>query len=273
LPERSDVLPPYPLLVTIGQDDDGLHLVNLEQLCVVALAGDPELGKALARHIAAELALNPWSAIVEVNVIGLGEELAPLDSLRLRHHENGEQESKLLFVGPTAQAIHEAQRRCMVEDVAAILARQFGKGETERDRTVGGKRAPHIAQSDGLRPGPEYVLEHRSRRALERGGNARRSAQEVEGRAYQDNEHNRPDSLEGPYSPHGRAQILPEPQGDAGYQKYGENGGGNAQGNAEEEVELPQVGHDAGEKHTSDESKGPNKQYAADSKSAPRQPM
>lgn len=41
--------------------------------------------------------------------------------------ENGEQESKLLFVGPTAQAIHEAQRRCMVEDVAAVLARQFEK--------------------------------------------------------------------------------------------------------------------------------------------------
>jgi hypothetical protein len=43
------------------------------------------------------------------------------------YHENGEQESKLLFAGPTAQAIHEAQRRCMLEDVAAILGRQFGK--------------------------------------------------------------------------------------------------------------------------------------------------
>src|ERR1041384_7828659 len=43
--------------------------------------------------------------------------------------ENGEQESKLLFVGPTAQAIHEAQRRCMVEDVVAILGRQFEKEE------------------------------------------------------------------------------------------------------------------------------------------------
>ena len=43
------------------------------------------------------------------------------------YHENGEQESKLLFVGPTAQAIHEAQRRCMIEDVAAILGRQFDK--------------------------------------------------------------------------------------------------------------------------------------------------
>ena len=45
------------------------------------------------------------------------------------YHENGEQESKLLFVGPTAQAIHEAQRRCMLEDVGAILGRQFEKGE------------------------------------------------------------------------------------------------------------------------------------------------
>src|SRR6266436_1051130 len=43
------------------------------------------------------------------------------------YHENGEQDSRLLFVGPSAQAIHEAQRRCMIEDVAAVLARQFEK--------------------------------------------------------------------------------------------------------------------------------------------------
>src|SRR5262245_8259003 len=43
------------------------------------------------------------------------------------YHQNGEQESKLLFVGPTPQAIHEAQRRCMIEDITAILARQFDK--------------------------------------------------------------------------------------------------------------------------------------------------
>jgi hypothetical protein len=43
--------------------------------------------------------------------------------------ENGEQESRLMFVGPTAQAIHDAQRRCMVEDVAVILGRQFDKNE------------------------------------------------------------------------------------------------------------------------------------------------
>ena len=50
--------------------------------------------------------------------------------------ENGEQESKLLFVGPTAQAIHEAQRRCMVEDVAAILGRQFDKTAVSQVTTL-----------------------------------------------------------------------------------------------------------------------------------------
>jgi hypothetical protein len=43
--------------------------------------------------------------------------------------DNGEQEARLLFVGPTAHSIHEAQRRCMVEDVSALLARQFGKDQ------------------------------------------------------------------------------------------------------------------------------------------------
>ena len=41
--------------------------------------------------------------------------------------DNGEQESRLLFVGPTAHAIHEAQRRCMLEDISSLLARQFSK--------------------------------------------------------------------------------------------------------------------------------------------------
>jgi hypothetical protein len=52
------------------------------------------------------------------------------------YHENGEQESKLLFVGPTAQAIHEAQRRCMLEDVAAILGRQFDKERVAEATTL-----------------------------------------------------------------------------------------------------------------------------------------
>lgn len=43
------------------------------------------------------------------------------------YRDNGEQDSELLFVGPTPQAIQEAQRRCMIEDVSALLGRQFSK--------------------------------------------------------------------------------------------------------------------------------------------------
>jgi nucleoid-associated protein YgaU len=91
VPERQDMLSPYPLLVTIGHDSAGLQLVNLEHLGVAALTGDPERTAALARHMAAELTLNPWSVLVEVNMIGFGEELSALDDVRLRHHADGAQ--------------------------------------------------------------------------------------------------------------------------------------------------------------------------------------
>ena len=87
----TDVLAPYPLLVSIGQDAaGGLHLLNLETFGVAGLSGDTDAATALARHVAAELALNPWSALVNVNVIGFGHELAELDTLRLHHHDNGD---------------------------------------------------------------------------------------------------------------------------------------------------------------------------------------
>ncbi|HYD56438.1 MAG TPA: DUF6806 family protein [Burkholderiales bacterium] len=52
------------------------------------------------------------------------------------YHDNGDQESKLLFVGPTAKAIHEAQRRCMLEDITALLGRQFEPGDVARVTTL-----------------------------------------------------------------------------------------------------------------------------------------
>lgn len=83
----DDVLSPYPMLVSVGRDDAGaLWLVNLEPLRSVALTGDPEYAVALARHFAAELALNPWSLLVQTATFGLGEELGDLDTLRLRSY-------------------------------------------------------------------------------------------------------------------------------------------------------------------------------------------
>jgi hypothetical protein len=52
------------------------------------------------------------------------------------YQDSGEQEGQLLFVGPTPLAIHEAQRRCMLEDVSAMLGRQFEKSWVEEALTV-----------------------------------------------------------------------------------------------------------------------------------------
>lgn len=83
----EDEIAPYPLLVTIGRDDAGrLHLINLEHLGAVTLAGDTNAATALARHVAAELTLNPWSLLVETDLVGIGSELVDLDRTRLRHH-------------------------------------------------------------------------------------------------------------------------------------------------------------------------------------------
>ncbi|MDB5243546.1 MAG: LysM domain/BON superfamily protein, partial [Spirosoma sp.] len=84
----DDVLSPYPMLVSVGHDTTGvLWLVNLEPMGSIALTGDPEGAQDFARHVAAELALNPWSVLVQTDTFGLGEELGDLDTLRLRTHE------------------------------------------------------------------------------------------------------------------------------------------------------------------------------------------
>ena len=41
------------------------------------------------------------------------------------YHENGDDEIQLMFVGPSQESIHLAQRRRMIEDVSALLARHF----------------------------------------------------------------------------------------------------------------------------------------------------
>jgi hypothetical protein len=100
-------------LKSLEPDEPGVKYDEKELILTVCWTG--EIGRSFHGALEAALdALGPFCyEAVEVDLT--------------LYHENGEQESKLLFVGPTAQAIHEAQRRCMLEDVTAILARQFGK--------------------------------------------------------------------------------------------------------------------------------------------------
>jgi nucleoid-associated protein YgaU len=77
---------PYPLLVTIGRADTGeLWLLNCEDLGILTLAGDSDRSRDFARHLVAQLAVNPWSHGVTVDCIGIAAEAEPLGD-GIRYH-------------------------------------------------------------------------------------------------------------------------------------------------------------------------------------------
>jgi hypothetical protein len=107
---------------SLEPDEPGIKYDEKELILAICWTG--EIGRS-------------FHGVLEAALDGLGPYCYEAVEVELTlYHENGEQESKLLFVGPTAHAIHEAQRRCMVEDVAAILARQFAKEEVAQVTTI-----------------------------------------------------------------------------------------------------------------------------------------
>lgn len=116
--EQCDAVAPYPLLISVGRDDDGgLVLLNLEEARCVVITGDEEKAVALGRHMAAELSLNPWSTLVEIDTLGLCEELAAIDPLRLRQHPPGE----TAFLDHLADDLHSEDPSLEPDQFRAVL--------------------------------------------------------------------------------------------------------------------------------------------------------
>lgn len=87
-PFDEDSAPPWPQLATIGMDDAGSwRLLNLEVLGVVSLTGPPAFAVDLARYIVAELAVAPWARDLQVDCVGVCNELIKLNPARLRYFE------------------------------------------------------------------------------------------------------------------------------------------------------------------------------------------
>jgi LysM repeat protein len=123
-PHVVDQPAPYPLLVTIGSDDDGhVWLLNLEELAVVNITGDSTYRTDFARYLAAELACNPWSDAVTVDCVGVAGEVAALNPDRIRTHTAGTNPAAELL----ADAVATLGRADEVEaDIATARAQQAG---------------------------------------------------------------------------------------------------------------------------------------------------
>ena len=105
-PRPEDSFPPYPLLVSVGQSDDTAFVfLNLEELRTVSVTGEDDRKSSFARHLAAELAVNPWSAVTTVDVLGLGADLATFNLGRVRTHPAGETE----FIAQLTRTSHGQQ--------------------------------------------------------------------------------------------------------------------------------------------------------------------
>lgn len=151
LPE-SDRPAPFPLLAAVGQTSSGhLVLTNLEEFGCVRIAGDDTAAKALARSITAELTLSPWSVLADIDTIGIADELADLDPMRLHHHTSDDTAFLTQMVEELVQqGDREPETFHAVVTVSAVGADQLAQSIAARhDRvgaalvTVGGHERAH----------------------------------------------------------------------------------------------------------------------------------
>ncbi len=100
---------------SVYEDEPGIVFDGRERLLEICWTGD--VGRAFRDAVETALrGLDPYTeraAEIEVTY----------------YHDDGQDEFGVVFVGPTPEAIHEAQRQAMIEDVSHILARQFGESE------------------------------------------------------------------------------------------------------------------------------------------------
>ncbi|KOU53108.1 hypothetical protein ADK55_15755, partial [Streptomyces sp. WM4235] len=116
--ELGDVHAPYPGLVTLGADDDGLVLADLTTCGVLLLDGTPDEVLEVARALALELGTCRWTDYSEILTTGLGARLSgllpqgrirtmphlpavatDLGELLLEAHQSGEQVLPWLMIG------------------------------------------------------------------------------------------------------------------------------------------------------------------------------
>jgi hypothetical protein len=135
---------PFPGLVSLGTDDDGRVLVDLEAAHgLIAITGPEELVQAALAAMAMELATNQWSDQMEVTLVGFGQELTTIAPDRVR------------AVDSLAEVLPGLEARAAEAEAAAAAG---GAGWVLTGRTRGaqpGVWAPHYLIMAEPPAGPE----------------------------------------------------------------------------------------------------------------------
>ena len=103
---------PFPTLVSVGYTTTGEHwLLDLERVAAMSLSGDPKRCLNLARFLAAELAHNAWSEMLQVTLVGFGKEMADINPERLTYTEDFSKAIAALNgdLASTRDALHHTQ--------------------------------------------------------------------------------------------------------------------------------------------------------------------
>lgn len=86
---RESYFAPFPTLTSVGYTADGERwMLDLERIAALSLCGDAERCLNLARYLAAELAHNTWSEMLQVTLVGFGQELVEAKPDRLSYAED-----------------------------------------------------------------------------------------------------------------------------------------------------------------------------------------
>jgi nucleoid-associated protein YgaU len=89
--QRAHFFAPFPMLASVGYTTQGEHwLLDLERVATLSLSGDVDRCLDLARFLAAELAHNTWSEMLQVTLVGFGKELAQINPDRLTYTDDVE---------------------------------------------------------------------------------------------------------------------------------------------------------------------------------------
>jgi nucleoid-associated protein YgaU len=129
---RAYFFAPFPMLASVGYTPEGEHwLLDLERVATLSLSGDAERCLNLARFLAAELAHNTWSEMLQVALVGFGKELAQINPDRLTYTDDVEE--AIAALDGRLESVTEARH---IADVDVLSGRM-------RD-VAGDAWAPHV---------------------------------------------------------------------------------------------------------------------------------